>query len=167
MHGSRAARVIRHLVETPAALRRRFPPATLDRIQAAVAAAEAKHSGEIRVALETDLHLRAILAGHTARDRALEVFGGLGVWDTAENNGVLIYLLFADHSVEIVADRGFNDLVQPEEWQAVCRKMEEEYRAGHWEQGTVNGVHAVGALIARHFPGAGQRNELPDRPVIL
>ena len=167
MNSSRTWRLMRHLVETPAALRRRFPRATLERIQAAVAAAEAKHSGEIRVVLETDLHMRAILAGHTARDRALEVFGGLRVWDTSENNGVLIYLLFADHSVEIVADRGFNDLVRPEEWQAVCRKMEDDFHAGLWEEGTIHGVDAVGALIARHFPGASQRNELPDSPVIL
>jgi uncharacterized membrane protein len=167
MSGSRTWRLIRHLVETPAALRRRFPPAALERIQAAVAAAEARHSGEIRVALETDLHMRAILAGHTARDRALEVFGGLRVWDTSENNGVLIYLLFADHSVEIIADRGFNELVRPEEWQAVCRKMEGDFRAGLWDEGMIHGVEAVGVLIARHFPGAGQRNELPDRPVIL
>jgi uncharacterized membrane protein len=94
------------------------------------------------------------------------VFARLGVWDTEANNGVLIYLLWADHDVEIVADRGFNGRVTAEEWAAVCHRMEAHFRANRPQQAVVEGVKAVGALVAKHFP-AIDRNELPDRPVML
>ena len=164
----RAGRLLRHLVETRWATRRRFSPPVLDRVEAAVGAAERTHAGELRVVVETDLDAWSIVLGKTPRQRALEVFAAAHVWDTALNNGVLIYVLFADRAVEIVADRGFNGLVSPPEWEQVCRAMEEEFRRGRWEHGAVAGVQAVAALLARHFPsGAGAGNELPDRPVLL
>ena len=167
MQHSRVFRLLRHLGETHWLLKRRFPSQSLDRIEAAIKAAEASHRGEIRFAVEGDLHALAILTGKTPRQRALEVFAALRVWDTEANNGVLIYLLFADRAVEIVADRGFNGLVSAEEWAGVCRAMEADFRGGRFTDGTVRGVAAVGALVARHFPGDAGRNALGDRPVIL
>jgi uncharacterized membrane protein len=103
-----------------------------------------------------------------ARERALEVFGQLRVWDTERNNGVLIYLLMADRDVEIVADRGLNGLVQAAEWETVCQAMEADFRRGAYEAGVRQGVKAIGELLARHFPPpANNRNELPDRPTLL
>jgi uncharacterized membrane protein len=164
----RPVRLLRHLVETRIATRRRFTPAVLDRIQAAVAAAEGEHRGELHIAIETDLDAWSIISGKTSRQRALEVFAARHVWDTEQNNGVLIYILCADRAVEIVADRGFNGLVAADEWAAVCRTMEAEFRQGHWQQGAVAGVEASARLLARHFPGTGpQSNELADRPVLL
>jgi len=164
----RIVRLVRHLFETRFATRLRFTPVVLDRLEAAVAAAEGQHQGELRLVIETDLDAWSILAGKTSRQRALEVFAGSRVWDTESNNGVLIYVLFADRAVEIVADRGFNDLVTPAEWAAVCRAVEGEFRQGRWEQGAIAGVEGVARLLARHFPGTGrQGNELPDRPVLL
>ena len=164
----RLLRLARHLVETRFATRRRFTRPVLDRVEQAVAAAEAHHCAELRVVIETDLDAWSIIRGKTARHRALEVFAGLHVWDTEANNGVLIYVLFADRAVEIVADRGFNGLVAPEEWASVCRAMEAEFGQGRWEHGALAGVEAAARLLARHFPGTGrQGNELPDRPVLL
>jgi uncharacterized membrane protein len=165
---NRVIRLARHLLETRFATRRRFTPAVLDHIEAAVGAAEGAHQGEIRVVIETDLDAWSILGGKTARHRALEVFAASRVWDTEQNNGVLIYVLCADRAVEIVADRGFNGLVTPAEWAAVCHAMETEFRHGRWEPGALAGVTAAALLLARHFPGTGQQgNELPDRPVLL
>lgn len=161
-------RVLRHLLTSRRALHRSFPPATLTVIEAAIRAAEREHSGEIRFAIETCLDARRLWAGVTPRERALEVFAHLGVWDTERNNGVLIYLLLAEHDIEIVPDRGLAGKVADEEWQEVCRCMEDEFRAGRYEAGAVGGVRRVSALIARHFPPqAGDRNELPDRPVLV
>jgi uncharacterized membrane protein len=162
-------RLVRHLFLTRAAVRRRFTDAVLDRIEAAVKAAEVAHCGEIEVVVETDLSWPAILAGQTSRQRALDVFAAARVWDTEENNGVLIYVLYADRAVEIVADRGFNGLVAPEEWAGVCRLMESEFRAGLWDRGAIAGVEGAARLLSRHFPGhpAGHGNELPDRPLVL
>lgn len=161
-------RLLRHLLTTRWQLRRLFPAATLAAIEAAVRAAEREHSGEIRFAIETCLDLRRLLSGASPRDRARQLFGRLGVWDTRRNNGVLIYVLLAEQDIEIVADRGFDGVVQPAEWQEVCRCMENEFRAGHFEAGALAGIRRVSALIGRHFPAApGDRNELPDAPAVL
>jgi uncharacterized membrane protein len=165
---ARWQRLIRHWLITRRTVKKRFTPEVLDRIEAVVNAAEASHCGEIEVVIETDLHERAILSGQTPRQRAIEVFGVARVWDTEANNGVLIYILFADHAVEIVADRGFNGLVTADEWAHVCRRMEADFRQGNWAQGALAGVQGVAALISKHFPESGRAgNELPDRPIIL
>ena len=165
---NRLLRLARHLVETRMVTLRRFPPPVLDRIEAAIAAAESAHQGELRFVIETDLDGWSILRGKTARQRALEAFASLRVWDTEQNNGVLLYVLCADHAVEIVADRGFNALVTPDEWAAVCHLMEAEFRAGRWGEGALSGIAAAARLLSRHFPGVGRRdNELPDRPLVL
>jgi uncharacterized membrane protein len=161
-------RFLRHLFFFPWWVRARFPTRTLDAIERAVRDAEALHRGEIRFAVEGSLALPALLRAISARQRAAEVFSLLRVWDTAENSGVLIYLLLADRDVEIVADRGISARVAPEEWQRICGRMEEAFGRGEFESGAVNGIRAVGELLARHFPaGPSPVDELPDRPIIL
>jgi len=164
-----ARRMLRHLLTTRHALRRALPAASLDRIEAAVHAGEQAHDGEVRFAVESSLELAALLADETPRERALEVFSLLRVWDTERNNGLLIYLLYADRDVEIVADRGFNDRVAPAEWAAVCARMREYLARGEFEAGVLAGVEEASAIVARHFPlrGTASADELPDRPVVL
>jgi uncharacterized membrane protein len=159
-------RALRHLFSTGAALRRAFDEAGLQRIERAIESAEAQHGGEIRLAVEANLSPLELLRGVTPRQRALDAFAQLGVWDTEANNGVLIYLLWADRDVEIVADRGFNGRVSSEEWAGICGRMDELLAARRPVDAAVAGVEAVSALIARHYP-AVDRNELPNRPVIL
>jgi uncharacterized membrane protein len=163
-------RWFRHLVATRGALRRAFPPSSLDAIEEAITRAEIAHAGEIRCAIESALEPGEIVAGKSPRQRAIEVFAGLGVWETDANNGVLIFVLLADHDVEIVADRGFNGRVTAAQWSAVCDRMEAHYRAGGFEAGTLEGVSEVSRLIAAHFPqsvGGRVRDELPNRPTLL
>ena len=162
------SRRLRHLFTAPWTVRRHFPDATLARIEQAIAATEAGHAGQVCFAIEASLDGRSLWAGQTAASRALEVFGQLRVWDTEHNNGVLIYLLWADRDVEIIADRGIHSRVGAEGWEAICRDMESAFRAGSFEQGAIAGVAAAGAHLAAHYPGDGtRRNELPDRPVLL
>ncbi len=162
-------RVLKHLSTGRASVRRVFPPATLNAIEHAIRAAEATHSGQIRFAVEAALELSPLLAGQTAKQRALEVFSRLGVWDTEHNNGVLIYLLLADRDVEIIADRGVHARLGQETWETVCQQMEAAFRAGKFEEGVLAGIHSVGQHLARHYPhGGGEKvNELPDKPVLL
>jgi uncharacterized membrane protein len=146
----------------------RFPKAALPAIEAAVRRGEATHRGEIRFAAEDALDGPALLAGQSARERALEVFSQLRVWDTEENNGVLIYLLLADHDIEIVADRGINARVTQDDWERICRDMEQGLRRGEYEKAVVTGIEQASQLLASHYPPRpGDRNELPDRPVRL
>lgn len=147
-------------------LRRAFDEAALSAIEKAIADTEKTHGGEIRVALEASLDPGELFSNLTPRQRALQAFSHLGVWDTELNNGVLIYVLWADRDVEIVADRGFNGRVCAQEWSDACHRMEQLFSQGSASQALVSGIHAAGVLISRHFPGA-DRNELPDRPVLL
>lgn len=165
----RPGRVLRHLLTSRRVLRRAFPPAALERIEQAVRAGEQSHDGELRFAVEAGLEWPALLADESPRERSLEVFSLLRMWDTERNNGVLIYLLFADRDVEIVADRGFNGRVDPAEWQAICAAMRARFATGEFEAGVLEGIAAAGALMARHYPltGAASPDELPNRPVML
>ena len=162
------ARLARHLVVLPGAVQRAFPPSAMSAIEQAIAESERQHGGEVRFAVEPALDTSALLAGQTARERAIEVFSLLRLWDTSERNGVLIYLLLADRDIEIVADRGVNAKVASAEWEAICRTMEQGLKAGRNGEAVVAGIQRVSALLAHHFPRhADDRNELPDRPVRL
>ncbi|HUB89379.1 MAG TPA: TPM domain-containing protein [Dyella sp.] len=166
---TRTQRIMANLFEGWFQLPRRFPPELLDDMTAAIADGEHTHLGELRFAIESRLPLSAVWAGLDAGMRARQVFGQLGVWDTEHNCGVLIYVLMAEHRIEIVADRGIARRVQPEEWGAICRGMLDDFAAGHWRAGTLQGITQVHALLAKHFPSHGRPrpDELPDRPVLL
>jgi uncharacterized membrane protein len=163
------ARLMRHLSSTRWSTRQRFTVPVLEAIESAIREVEQRHSGEIRFAVESALHFISLWHDLPPRRRATQVFGQLGVWDTAENNGVLIYVLMADHVVEIVADRGIAARIPQTEWDEVCREIERQFRAGQFKTGSVGAVQAVGRLIARHFPASRPdgADELPNQPVLL
>jgi uncharacterized membrane protein len=147
---------------------RAFPRETLMAIEKAIKASEATHRGEIRFVVEGALDTAPLLRGQTARERAIDVFSQLRIWDTAHNNGVLIYLLLADRDVEIVADRGIDAKVGAQEWERICRKMEAAFRQADFQGGVVAGIQEVTRHLAEHFPPTGDdRNELPDKPVVM
>jgi uncharacterized membrane protein len=161
-------RLLRHLF-APAA-QRLFPADSLQRIADAISASERRHSGEICFAVESALPWRAVMRGVDARAEALAAFSTLRVWDTAANNGVLLYLLLADHRIEIVADRGLDRGVSAEQWRGVCQMMEERLKAGDAEAAVLHGIEAASALIAAHYPqqpGAPDEDELSNQPRIL
>ena len=161
-------RVVPHLLLPRVVLNRRFPAATLKAIEGAVGASEKRHRAEIRFAIEVALDVRALWRVRTVRDRALEVFADLAVWSTAERNGVLIYVLLAERHVEIVADHGLTGRVSDAEWREVCALIEREFVQSRWREGALHGIEAATALLAREFPASGgNRNEQPDRPIVL
>ncbi|MEK6211993.1 MAG: TPM domain-containing protein [Pseudomonadota bacterium] len=161
-------RILRHLLLTHWQVNRAFPSDTLVAIDRAIKASEAAHAGEICFAVEGALDGTPLFKGQSARERAIEVFSQLRIWDTEHDNGVLIYLLLADRDVEIVADRGIHAKVGLEEWEKICRTMETAFKQANYEGGVVSGIQAVTQHLMKHFPasGAGQ-NELPDKPVVL
>jgi hypothetical protein len=163
-------RAFRHALSTPLAARRAFPAAALQRIGAAIAVAEAAHAGEIRFAVEGALPWSYVWRDAPVRQRALMVFAKLRVWDTEQNNGVLLYLELADRAVELVADRGIAGRVPQARWDAICVAMQQQLRAQDAVSAVTAAVAAVGAILAEHYPlapGAANPNELPDQPVIL
>ncbi|MEO5621842.1 MAG: TPM domain-containing protein [Dokdonella sp.] len=161
-------RILRHLLDVSLA-KRHFPSATLDAIQHAIAASEHHHHGEIVFAVEGSLPFADVSRGRTPRERAHDVFARLRVWNTEHNTGVLVYILLADHAIEIVADRGIAAKIGESEWLPICVLMQKHFVESDYERGAIAGVEAVGELLAKHFPTNGERNrdELPDRPVLL
>jgi uncharacterized membrane protein len=162
-------KILSHLVLPRSALARRFPSHALTAIEEAIEASEKTHRAEIRVAIEVALDVRALFRVRTARERALEVFSELGVWNTRERNGVLIYVLLAERDVEIVADSGFDGRVEESDWLRVCTLIEREFASRRWRDGVLRGIEAVSVLLAREFPGAGPNNpnEQRNRPTVL
>jgi uncharacterized membrane protein len=162
------ARIFRHLLLPDVWLRRGLTRGVLDAITHAIAQSERLHHGELRFAVEATLPLGALLRDQSVRERALEVFSDLRVWDTEHNSGVLIYIQLADRDVEIVADRGISARVAQAEWDAICRQLEAHFREGAFERGALTAVDATTVLLQRHFPASGANlDELPDRPAIL
>jgi uncharacterized membrane protein len=161
-------RIGKHLLAHRWQARRLFPPAVLAAIEQAIKAGEATHAGQIRFVVEGALDGAPLFRDQSARERALDIFSQLRIWDTAHNNGVLIYLLLADRNVEIIADRGIDAKVGPAGWEKICSDMEVDFKAGHFESGVIKGIAEVSRQLATYFPqhGAG-RNELPDAPVVI
>lgn len=166
---NRWLRILRHRWLDEGDARRALGPAALERLRERVAASERSHSGEIRICVEAGLPLSYLWRGATARERAVTQFGKLRVWDTEHNNGVLIYLLLADHCIEIVADRGLARRIDSAHWQAIAGRMSEAFRDGRFEDGLNAAVDAVTASLQAHFPladGEANPNELPDAPAL-
>ena len=161
-------RIVKHLLVTRGQVKRAFSRSTLNTIEKAIKASETAHVGEIRFAVEGALDGWPLFKGQSARERAVEVFSQLRVWDTQHNNGLLIYLLLADRAVEIVADRGIHAKVSAHEWNKICQQMQTAFKQSNFEAGVLEGVQAVAQHLAQHFPAEGRsRNELPDKPVVL
>ena len=159
-------RTLKHLLTPHWLALRPFPRLTLAKIEQAVKASERLHRGEIRFAVEGPLH--TVHLRLSTRSRARQVFGQLGVWDTAENSGVLIYVQLVDRKIEIVADRGIAARVEQAEWDAVCRAMERSFKASQFEAGALAAIQSVTTILARHFPpGPRNPNELSDKPAVL
>ncbi len=162
-------RILRHLFTGRLTLRRAFPAASLRAIEQTIKQSEISHDGEIRFAVEAALHILPLLGNQSARERSIEVFSQLRVWDTECNNGVLIYLLLADRHVEIVADRGIHGMVGSGEWEKICRVMEVAFRQGQFEAGVITGIGTISGHLRAYFPTErqGGENELADNPVVL
>lgn len=170
---NRIKRIFKHRWVDDTATQRVIAPDLLQRLQQRVAASEERHSGEVRIYIEAGLPLRYLWSDAPtqllARQRALDLFSQLHVWDTAANNGVLIYLLLAEHEIEIVADRGVNGRVHPSVWPALVTRMSAAFKQAQFEDGLTNALTEVSALLVQHFPlGINEvnPNELPDEPIL-
>ena len=165
----RLMRILKHRSYDEADVRRVLSDSALKRLEGRVHDSEKLHSGEIRLCIEAGLPTSYLWKRLSVRDRAIAMFGKLRVWDTENNNGVLIYLLFAEHAIEIVADRGLKARVPDAEWKAIVERMREPLRAGRFEEGLGLAIDAVEALLEKHFPagaGVANPNELTNKPWI-
>ncbi|CAA9415281.1 MAG: FIG004694: Hypothetical protein [uncultured Ramlibacter sp.] len=165
----RLQRIWKHRWLDEADTRKAIPPELAQRLMDRVTASERRHTGEIRIYVEAGLPLSYLWRDATPRERAIAMFGKLRVWDTEQNNGVLIYLLLAEHAIEIVADRGLARKVDAGTWQQIVQHMSAAFRQRRFEEGLTQALSEVSALLVKHFPaepGESGTNELPDEPVL-
>ncbi|HEY0201845.1 MAG TPA: TPM domain-containing protein [Burkholderiaceae bacterium] len=163
-------RIARHRWHDARESRAAIPPDMAARLSQRIAASEGRHTGEIRICVEAGLPLSYLRRRAHARERAVTLFGKLRVWDTEHNNGVLIYLLLAEHAIEIVADRAVARAVPPQQWQQLVARLSTALRESRFEDGLTEALQAVSVLLVTHFPapaGVVRRNELPDAVVLL
>lgn len=161
-NGSIMRRLLANLSTGTWHARRAVPRRDRETITEAVRDAERRTSAQIKVVVEASLHITDVIRGQTARERALEVFGLERVWDTRENNGILLYVLLSEHAAEVVVDRGFNDIVSDQEWQRICSILEHNAKQDGLGQAIVLAVKEVAEIALKHFPPSGGPNELPD-----
>jgi len=161
-------RIFKHTLTTQWHLKKYFTPAALGSIELEISNSEAQHSGEIRFVVEGALDGAPLFRDQSAHDRALDIFSQLRIWDTQDNNGLLIYLLLADHAVEIIADRGINAKVSRDEWKAICEIMQNEFTQGNFKTGVCDAIKSITKHLIMHFPiSASDENELPNKPVVM
>lgn len=170
---NRLKRLFKHRWVSEATAQQLLSSDLLQRLEQRVRASEQRHTGEIRVFVETSLPLPYLYDKASTpvlvRERALEIFSQLRVWDTANNNGVLIYLLVVEHAIEIVADRGLHLGMDTKAWKYLVEGMTKAFRQGDYERGLTNALEEVSAVLMQHFPlkdGETNPNELPNTPII-
>ena len=167
---ARWRRICRHLWLDASDSHRLLPADACAQLEAAVRDSEARHLGELRLCVEAALPWDALRAGMDARQRAIDLFGRLRVWDTEHNNGVLIYLLLADRRIEVLADRGLHQRVAPGEWDRLTQSLAQALADGNVQAGLMQALQQVSALLIAHHPAPDQaprRNELPDAVVLM
>lgn len=131
-------------------------PVDHSRIQQAIADAELRTSGEIRVIL----YPRGV---DDALAAAKEEFVRLGMTHTRERNAVLILVAPSSHTFAIVGDVAVHARCGSNFWADVARQMEARFRQGQFTEGLVDAVTITGGLLAAEFPRSDDdRNELPD-----
>lgn len=164
---SKITRWLKHLFNPTWRVRQLFPPVVLNHIEAGISASEQQHQGQLRFVIESSFNAAAIFAGMSPRERALEWFGSLRVWDTEHNSGVLVYISMADHAIEVVADRGINQVVEPEAWAEVCALVQAKFAQKGYAEGLSVGLAAINTLLVTHMPRSTPLvNELPDEVVL-
>lgn len=161
-------RFITHLCTSKSKVKQLFTQEGLEQITLAVAKSEKLHRAEIRVVIESHLSFHDLVSHTTSRDRAIKLFSDQRVWDTEDNSGVLLYLLIADRTVEIVADRGITRLVSSDRWNEICQNICKRFGNKKFKDGILDGIDEISKLLAKHFPSNGEDvNELSDKPVML
>ncbi|RGE40789.1 TPM domain-containing protein [Comamonas testosteroni] len=164
----RFARLVRHRW-AELQLRRALTPTMLQELEQLIAKSELGHTGQVRICVEAGLPFSYLWRDASARERAISLFGKLRVWDTEHNNGALIYLLLADHAIEIVADRALDRTMSAEQWQTLISDMQAAFQGGHFHVGLIAALERVSQQLQTHFPRKGSEermDNLPDAPVV-
>ena len=157
--GALIARIIRNALAFSWRVKPILVEAERERIANIIEASEQNHTAEIAIAIEARLPWSYLKRNARAREHAWNAFGKMQVWDTPQNNGVLIYLLWADKRIEIVADRALAQVVPQAQWQAWVNTLNQHAQARTWGDGLAQVIGEMDVLLRAHFP---QTSEYSD-----
>jgi uncharacterized membrane protein len=136
-----------------------FKESDREKILAAIKVAEKNTSGEIRLFIEED-------CGENVLDRAAFIFNELGMHNTKDRNGVLIYLAMSSHKFAIIGDSGINAKVGHDFWHDIKHEMQNYFTEGDFVKGLSNGIEMTGKALVKYFPFHSEdKNELSDEIV--
>ena len=125
-------------------------------ITGAIAEAEKKTSGEIRVHLEKKCK-------YSPEKRAIEIFNQLKMFSTAQRNGSLIYIAIEDRKFAVIGDKGINEIVPENFWDSIRDQMILNFSKNDYANGIVEGIKVIGEKLKEHFPyQTNDKNELTD-----
>ena len=113
---------------------------------------------------------RSLLARSSSHAGPLALFAELRVWDTEDNNGVMLYLLLEQHAIELIADRALNRCVAQTVWDTITQRLAISLRAQQYENGLQSALEQISGLLAAYFPSSTTRprdNTVSDAPVLL
>lgn len=164
---SRFSRLLRHWRTDAEDVRRHFGAQGFASIEQAIFQCEKRSSAELRFAIESSLDAYQIWAEVRPRARAETLFAKHRVWDTEDNNGVLIYLLMADRAVEVIVDREAQRRVSPLVWKNVCDVMTQAFGQGQYVDGVLKAIALLQPTLEAAFPRlSGDVDELPNAVLI-
>ena len=145
-----------------------FPKKVLKAIENDIQSSEEKHRAEIRVAVESNFNFSQIYHKMTTLERAINVFSNLQIWDTEENNGVLVYILLVERKIEIIADRGIYKKLGKDYWANVNQEMVTHFKKQEYKEGVLYAISQITKEMMTLFPKRGEDpDELPNSVVIL
>ncbi|MBC7872530.1 MAG: TPM domain-containing protein [Ferruginibacter sp.] len=134
-----------------------FSPQEQQLIALAIQEAERSTSGEVRVYVESRCSYMDAL------DRAVELFGLMGMQATEERNGVLVYVAIKDHQLAVFGDEGIHRKVGPDYWNTEVIKMLRDFNRDNYALGIAGCVEDIGQALQQYFPFTDKdKNELSD-----
>ncbi|WP_280562935.1 MULTISPECIES: TPM domain-containing protein [unclassified Chromohalobacter] len=86
---------------------------------------------------------------------------------TQAGTGMLIFVSEAERYVEILVDRGISSRLDDETWQGIVSTFTQQVKQGQTLQGFLSCIEACGEHLREHVPATHERNELPNRLVVL
>jgi uncharacterized membrane protein len=164
------ARILRHWLAFSWRVKPILSASERERIADIIEASEKNHTAEIAVAIEARLPWTYLKRNACARERAWNAFGKMQVWDTPQNNGVLIYLLWADKRIEIVADRALAQVIPQSQWSAWVYLLNQHAKQRTWGDGLARVISEMDIILCQHFPQTAQYtddNRSSNRPEIF
>lgn len=160
-------RTLKHWAMSPLPVKYSFPAEALPKITQCIEKAETTTSAEFEVIIERSLPMEILQSNSVAHTRAEQLFSQYRVWDTEDNNGVLIYLNLTDHAIEIVLDRAAARIFSQKQLDDIVFQMGEKFKQKQFAEGICEAIMELAKVLSVHFPNKPVTDPLPNEPVIL